>query len=176
MPDDVDSGRRAFLRGRPRPGPSPIRPPWAVAEGFSTACTRCGTCVPACPEGIVAIGDGGFPAVDFRRGECSFCGACADACPHPVFQRTDPATGVARGPWDLAAAIAEPACFSVQRVFCRSCGDVCPQSAIRFRLAPGGAALPVVEQDACSGCGACVSACPAGAVTVRAVQKEGFAR
>jgi len=44
-------------------------------------CTRCGACAAACPETIITAGDGGFPAVDFHRGECTFCGACADACP-----------------------------------------------------------------------------------------------
>lgn len=171
MPDDVDLGRRRFLRGRARCEPAPVRPPWAVAGRFTATCVRCSGCVAACPEGIIAVGDGGFPEVDFRRGECSFCGACADACPHPVFERVDPATGAARAPWEHVAVIAEPSCFSVQRVFCRGCGDACPQSAIRFRLAPGGAALPAVDGAACTGCGACVAACPAGAVTVHDTRK-----
>ena len=65
----VDASRRGFLRGRPRPR-AEIRPPWALTEpAFSARCTRCGDCLTACPQKILVAGDGGFPTVDFARGE-----------------------------------------------------------------------------------------------------------
>ena len=76
----VDASRRGFFRGRPRPKVE-IRPPWALAEAlFTDTCTRCNDCLRACPEQIIVIGDGGYPTIDFMRGECTFCGACVDAC------------------------------------------------------------------------------------------------
>ncbi|AIB14886.1 ferredoxin (plasmid) [Azospirillum argentinense] len=158
--ESVDLGRRGFLRGRRRAEPAPLRLPWARTERFTDLCTRCGACADACPEGIIRRGDGGFPEVDFRRSECSFCAACADSCPEPVFDRA------AASPWTLAVRIG-PSCLAINRVVCRSCRDACPESAIRFALAPGGVAVPVVENNACTGCGACLAACPADAVTLQ---------
>ncbi|MBP2302187.1 ferredoxin-type protein NapF [Azospirillum picis] len=156
--DTVDLRRRGFLRGRPQTAPEPIRPPWSRPGRFADLCTRCGACADACPEAILHRGDGGYPQVDFARGECSFCGACADACTEPVFDRSLPA-------WSLRPAVA-PSCLAARRVVCRSCQDACPESAIRFIPAAGGAAVARIADDACTGCGACVAACPTGAVTL----------
>lgn len=154
----IDRGRRGLLRGRPAAGPAPIHPPWSRPDYFTALCTRCGACAAACPEAILRPGDGGYPDVDFTRGECSFCGACADACAEPIFDRTAP-------PWALRASVA-PSCLAMQRVVCRSCQDACPEGAIRFQPAPGGAAHARIDDAACTGCGACVAACPSGAVTL----------
>lgn len=158
--ETVDLGRRGFLRGRRRPEPAPLRPPWSRTDRFTDLCTRCGACTDSCPEGIVRRGDGGFPEIDFQRGECSFCASCADACPEPVFDRST------AHPWTLAVQVG-PSCFATHRIVCRSCRDACPESAIRFALAPGGVAVPTVDDGACTGCGACQAACPADAITLR---------
>lgn len=161
MPD-IDLARRRFLRGG-RPIPDPVRPPWSVQRAFTDLCTRCGACVAACGPGPLTTGDGGFPAMDFGRGECSFCAACAEACPEPLFlPRTLP-------PWRLRAEIGS-GCLAAGGTYCRSCGDACPAGAIRFAVRLGGRADPAVAADACTGCGACVSACPAGVVRVAAAE------
>ncbi|WP_209781083.1 ferredoxin-type protein NapF [Azospirillum agricola] len=157
--DATDLGRRGFLTGRRHP-PRPIRPPWSMSEFFTSLCSRCDACVDACPEAILRPGDGGFPEADFSLGECSFCGACAEACPEPIFDR-------AARPWALAVGVTDR-CLAARRVVCRSCQDACPESAIRFAPAPGGAAHARIDGDACTGCGACVASCPAGAVTLHA--------
>ena len=68
--------RRAFLRGG-RAAPALPRPPGALADGdFESACTRCGDCLAACPDGLLVKGEGGFPMYEAARGECTFCGDC----------------------------------------------------------------------------------------------------
>lgn len=59
-------------------------------------------------------------------------------------------------------------CMAFNNVVCRSCGDACGEGAIRFSPRLGGAALPVVQAERCTGCGECATACPAGAVTMAA--------
>jgi ferredoxin-type protein NapF len=168
--DTVDIRRRGLLRGRIRPARPAIRPPWSMQDRFTSLCIRCGKCGDACPEGILVTGDGGFPEIDFSRGECTFCGSCADVCPAPVFNKPV-FHDTARRPWDAVAAVAA-SCLSAQGITCRSCQDACEHSAIGFTLAPGGVAHAHVEAQVCTGCGACVSTCPVGAITIH-VQTEG---
>lgn len=155
----ADLSRRRLLTGRPPSEMAPPRPPWAETARFVEACTRCGDCGRACPEAIVVAGSGGFPRLDFRRGGCTFCGACADACRQPVFGSRD------GRPWFLVARLSER-CLARSGVVCQSCGDACEPRAIRFRPALRTAAQPELDAGACTGCGACVSACPADAITV----------
>jgi ferredoxin-type protein NapF len=155
-----DLARRSLLRGR-APSPPPVRPPWARLDAFEDLCTRCRKCAAACPEQIVVRGDGGFPALDFSRGECTFCGACADACPEPLFKRR------AAVPWQ-ARAVIDDKCLAARGIVCRTCRDECPADAVTFELAPGRVAQPRVQLDRCTGCGACVATCPADAIKIAA--------
>lgn len=158
------ASRRAFLRGRFHSTVDEIRPPWAVSTPeFETCCTRCGDCIEACPQKILKTGDGGFPTVDFSAGECTFCAECVSACkPRALHREPD------RRPWSLKAMIGN-GCLAPQGVECRVCGEICPESAIRFRPRPGGVAKPWFEADRCTGCGACFAPCP-----VRAIRLENW--
>ena len=160
----IDRGRRNFLTGRRVSLPDRVRPPWALASSLAADCTGCGACIAACPQHIIALDESARPALDFSGGECSFCGACAEACPEPVFDRLLPAFE------HVAAAGAD--CFAQRGIVCQSCGDACPESAIRFRPRLGGPALPEIASDRCNGCGACVAACPAQAIAVGARPAE----
>lgn len=64
------------------------------------------------------------------------------------------------------AAVIDASCMAFKDVVCRSCGDACGEAAIRFSPRLNGAALPIVLAERCTGCGDCVAACPAGAVTL----------
>ena len=159
-----DRARRALLRGQLRAKPV-LRPPWALAEAaFSAACTGCDACIAACPPSVLVRGEGGLPEFDPALGECSFCGDCAAACPEPAF------IPVADAPWSLRAQPGE-ACLATRGIVCWSCRDACEAAAIRF--APTRAvAVPQVDTDLCTGCGACVPACPSSAIVLSAMPQE----
>lgn len=148
---------RADLFGRLRGGPIPVRPPGAGSEArFVEACTRCDECIRACPEHVLVRGRGGFPALDAGRGGCTFCGACATAC----------RSGALAPDLAFAHVVAvSSACVETRGVACRLCADACDLDALRFRPALGGRSTLVVGAD-CSGCGACVSRCPVGALAL----------
>lgn len=153
--------KRQFFRGLLTGKDAPRRPPWSLAEpAFIEACERCGDCVRACPESILVESAGGYPEVDFSRGGCDFCADCLTACKGRALR------GDARDPfsaWSQRARIGSN-CLSLHGVVCRSCGEVCDERAIRFRLELGGVARPMLSLDTCNGCGACVRVCPVQAV------------
>ncbi|HEY5719791.1 MAG TPA: ferredoxin-type protein NapF [Gammaproteobacteria bacterium] len=157
--------RRRLLQGRLDAHPA-VRPPWAVA-GFHERCNRCLDCLPACPEGILQRGDGGFPTVDFRRGECTFCGDCVRACTPGALRRAAADTP----PWALLAQVGD-GCLEASGVHCHACIDPCPHAAIGFAPAARPGALPRVDALRCSGCGACVAACPGAAIRIAAPARE----
>lgn len=160
----VGVSRRQFLRGDLRGSRAGVRPPWALPESaFTERCTRCNDCITACPSSLITRGSGGYPELDFGRGGCDFCGKCAAACRAGAFQAV--AAG-SLGAWFHRAAI-DVRCLSARGVVCRACGDHCQARAIRFRLATAGRSFAQLDLTRCTGCGACVAVCPAGAVTMQ---------
>jgi NAD-dependent dihydropyrimidine dehydrogenase PreA subunit len=57
-------------------------------------------------------------------------------------------------------------CLAQQNVVCRSCAEICEHDAIRFSPRLGGAALPVLNHDRCTGCGDCLPICPNAALSL----------
>ena len=160
MPDKIDLARRGLFRGRLRTAEPPLQLPWSIAwSAFADGCTRCKECLAACPEQIVIQGEGGFPTLDFRRGECTFCGECITACKEPLFRPTTEA------PWHYKAHI-EANCLAHSQVFCQRCQDSCEPFAIRFVPMFGRVPTPMVDPERCNGCGACVADCPVSSITV----------
>ncbi|WOH66384.1 4Fe-4S binding protein [Bradyrhizobium sp. BWA-3-5] len=64
-------------------------------------------------------------------------------------------------------------CLAEAGIFCRSCGDACPTSAIRFLPRIGLPPQAVVNEAACTHCGQCVGACPSEAITLGAARHGG---
>lgn len=162
----MQASRRQFLLGDFVGRDMPVRPPWALLEReFVERCTHCDACVTACPTGIIVCRQGGFPEVDFSRGECTFCGDCVRACGAGALRHT------AGAAWSVKAEIGT-ACIALKKVVCRSCGDACDVRAIRFKLRAGGVAVPELDTEACTGCGACHGVCPVGTIAMRHTEAE----
>lgn len=155
-----DSSKRDFLRGRSKKRPAAIRPPWTNEARLDDACTRCGNCIAACPEDVLFVGEGDFPAFNPRlgTGECTFCGACAEACEARVFDLTRDT------PWTITAVLDPTECLAFESIHCEACRDFCDVRAIAMPPRAGGPSRPTLDSEKCTGCGACVAPCPGNAL------------
>lgn len=136
----------------------PLRPPGALSEeAFLLACTRCGQCVNACPQGCLnqltpAAGTAvGTPVLSFLTGKaCTNCRRCADVCPSGALAPGQ----VGR---TLVAGLAKEECLAWQGAMCRVCYERCPRRGKALVLMDF--QYPVVVEENCDGCGACLLAC-----------------
>lgn len=152
--------RRRFLQGEFASTFKPIRPPWAHAEAlFINRCSRCNECIDHCESAILVKGDGGFPEVDFARGECTFCQACVNHC-----QTGALSLGLA-APWNLVVRISA-SCLAQNGVICMTCREHCPEQAITLQPRLGSPALPAIDSERCNGCGACHAPCPSQSIQI----------
>jgi len=157
----MDMQRRNLFRGKLSSRSEDIRLPWLKSiDAFYENCTRCYDCIQACPEQIIHIGNGKYPAVNFKAGGCPLCGECAKACSQRLFNSPSD-----HKPWQLVAQVANT-CLPYQQVSCRSCQDSCPSTAIKFTLQPGTTSTPEIIVEKCTGCGFCVAPCPVFAIEI----------
>ena len=178
MSERPDLARRGFLSGalltsdgrhevERRIHPRGPLPPAVHISGDSRACHDCpGPCVESCAAGIVRRHDdqhasAGLPYLEFSAAACTFCGDCVDACP-----ACDPGVDRNRLPARLGLAhIDAERCIAFQGVICASCRLACDARAVGMDVDR----RPVIEVEACNGCGACVGVCPGDAIAVAPV-------
>lgn len=141
------------------------RPPHAVPESeFVVGCTKCDACLEACPphaifrtpesEGIMA----GLPIIDAQSQPCLMCDdmPCVPACEAGVLRFDAP---VAMG----LAVIDSTTCLAFQGTVCTACAEQCPvENAITME-----AGHPIIDTDACTGCGVCLYVCPGPENTIQ---------
>ena len=140
-----------------RPG-SLQRPPGALHEGdFVARCARCMRCFDACQAGALSIahvGSGmanvGTPVLDITK--CILCMDCVNACPSGALSKIPKKEG------HLGLAVVDPArCLTWKKKKCQDCYRACRQAkAIKFDKEKH----PIIDEEKCNGCGACVRRCP----------------
>jgi ferredoxin-type protein NapF len=163
----------------------PLRPPGNVNEtAFKGDCIRCGSCVRACPTGIIEpivdSGDAaGFLVPGLRFSGPNYClqdcNQCGNVCPTgvirklPLDKKNRHIIGIAE--IDLSA------CLLVADEECGVCMPRCPRAAIVEVFSRETYTTVVrVLRERCNGCGACVGICPPKVVKVRAVSQVGPGR
>ena len=158
--------RRDLLRGRLTPGAAPIRPPGAIVEkDFLSLCVPCDDCISACSHGLVDHDKEGRPVINFAQATCVFCRDCTRACPSGALDELQ-----AR-PWQVMAHI-DKDCLSRNGITCRTCADHCDEQAIRFKLKTRGRSQPIISDELCTGCGACVRICPNKSIAMITLSDE----
>jgi len=131
----------------------------APDQRFTEACTRCKACLPACPNGILIQGRGGFP----RSISPARMRVLRGLCPG-LHTRRARSAGEYRPLGDQGQYrrfLPDPT-----RVVCRTCGEQCETGAIRFHIGARGVATPTLDAAQCTGCGACIAPCPSAAIRV----------
>ncbi len=157
--DAVSPDRTSSLASSARPLPVLHRPPGAVEEAaFLRECTRCDACVEACPvHAIVRAGTrfreaAGTPVIDASTQPCVMCkdAPCITVCIPRVLRAELPRRmGTAR--------IQIESCLAHTRTTCTVCSERCPvEGAITVERG-----RPTIHAEHCTGCGVCLSVCPA---------------
>ncbi len=175
MVASVTPGKKSASDSTSQPAKSPqpqpttwIRPPGALPEAlFLDTCTRCTDCIEACPyDSIRRLGpefgpDDGTPAIIPTESPCYLCEGmpCIAACqPKALVQ-------LPLSDFNMGLAVLDgPRCYLSQGQPCDYCLTRCPLGSDAIK--PGPDAIPIVDQDGCSGCGVCVYLCPADALTI----------
>lgn len=167
-----------------------VRPPGGQDETrLVNLCVRCGACERICPTGGIYItrGRAGLfglesPALSGRNGGCAYdCNLCGLNCPTgallalPLAEKRRMRLGLAR----VDSSICIP---YARKTVCMVCYASCPYDAIVLEdtgeKLPWGDPLlrPRVDDDKCTGCGLCETACPVSggaAVRIRPVSSAG---
>ena len=157
--------------------PAPLRPPGASDEIlFRALCLRCGSCVRACPSGILTpdrhpVDPSAIllPKVDFSQGHClEDCARCGAACPTNAIAalglpaKNDAKIGLAH--------IDQSNCLLFQERDCSACRVICPRQAITEGFSEETYTVTIkISAMKCNGCGACVAACPPKAITIQPI-------
>jgi len=167
---------KAYAAGRP------VRPPGSLPEDkFLAACVRCGSCIKACPTGVLQPLDyrQGFEGLwtayaDANLAGCDLdCNRCGQVCPTgtirnlPLAQKQ--AARMGRATVDRRTCLPHAG-----KAECLACMAACSQAGheaierelvhveldeSEFPVLGSGFSGPAVLEDKCVGCGMCQSAC-----------------
>lgn len=155
-------------------------------ERFLERCTSCHLCVAACPThvlqpALLEYGLAGLlkPRLDYTSAFCNFdCVRCGEVCPDGAIERLALAekhvTQIGVADFHRARCI-----VITNGTDCAACSEHCPTKAVSTEPYGDNLRVPVLDQDACIGCGACEYACPAApvkAIRVTGRRQHGRAR
>ena len=143
-----------------------IRPPAALDPvKLYSVCTRCGSCIKACPtriltEDVRLIAGFLTPKVLFEEGYClETCNSCSVVCPSGAITlfRVEAKSQIRMG----MAGINTKDCLLTRLKECDRCKAVCPYDAIEIKYEKNSSLMiPLISDQKCTGCGACKVICP----------------
>jgi ferredoxin-type protein NapG len=158
-----------------------VRPPGALPEKeFLATCIRCGRCADACPNRTIQAftedageelsmrpgrGQHGTPVIFPRQQACMLCNGvpgdellCTAACPTGALQPIPKnAEGITKKIKMGTAEIDENLCHSFNGASCGVCVRACPLEGTALKA--GMWEKPILDPEACIGCGLCERAC-----------------
>lgn len=138
-----------------------LRPPGAVEETeFLSLCTRCDECIKICPAKAIRSHHGladvavGTPVIVPREKPCVLCNGllCIAACKAGALKPVGHADEVRMG----IARINQSRCLAWGGQDCQLCYIKCPLQGDAIYQEDG---KPVINEEKCTGCGVCESAC-----------------
>jgi MauM/NapG family ferredoxin protein len=170
-----------MLRGTAARAEPCVRPPGALTEDdFLATCIRCGRCADACPNRCITafteeagqelamqpgFAQRGTPVIFPRRQACILCNGapgdkllCGAACPTGALQVVPKEPAAIREQVKMGVAEVDTnLCYSYNGASCGACVRACPFEGVALKA--GLWEKPIVNPDACIGCGLCERAC-----------------
>ena len=175
-------GAAGWLASRAKAPPQrqlTLRPPGALAGAdFEEACVRCFRCASACPNDCIefhgietGLRKAFTPFIKARSRGCTLCGECATACPTGALRPFE----VSREGWRLGvdmgkAHVNKSMCYSYHGRTCGACYRACPLAGEAMKI--GVFETPIVQPEACVGCGLCEQACLHLPQAIRVIPRE----
>lgn len=168
--DKVMDGGLAEIEDKVAPArQTPLTPPGSIsAKNLATRCTGCQLCVSECPNNVLRPSTDLMhlmqPTMSYERGYCRpECTRCSDVCPAGAIKPLD---DIEKSSVQIGHAVwIRKNCIPItDGVACGNCARHCPSGAIE--MVPMDAddeqslKIPVVNEAACIGCGACEYVCP----------------
>ncbi len=149
---------------------TPLTPPGSLsAANLALRCTGCQLCISECPNQVLRPSSDLMhlmqPVMSYERGYCRpECTRCSEVCPagaiKPIAREVKASTQIGHAVWIKKNCIP-----LTDGVSCGNCARHCPTGAIEMVLSDpddeASAAIPVVNEAVCIGCGACENLCPA---------------
>lgn len=148
---------------------TPITP--AGSQGawhFRRHCTACQLCVTVCPNSVLRPSTSPVtfmqPHMSFERGYCRpECTKCAEVCPagafHKITKEEKSSIQIGHAVWRRGRCIP-----IADGQACDNCMRHCPTNAIIMVPSVAGddnsLKIPAVNEELCTGCGACETLCP----------------
>ena len=148
---------------------TPLTPPGSLSvKNMAQHCTGCQLCVSECPNDVLRpsldLMNPMVPTMSYERGHCRpECNRCSVVCPagaiKPIDLEEKSSIQIGHAVWIKKNCVA-----ITDSVECGNCARHCPAGAIEMVMLneddEESPTIPVVNESACIGCGACEYVCP----------------